>query len=673
MLARFSRGEDAQKAALEFRPDIQGLRAVAVLSVVFFHLKVFPFSSGYLGVDMFFVISGYLITRNILTDMESRHFSFASFYARRIRRIFPAMLVTIAATLVMGALWLPPSLFVNLAKSGFASLVFFSNGYFWLGSQEYFSPDASMIPLLHLWSLSVEEQFYIFWPLIILAISTIRLSWFVLCIAAIGAASFAAAFFIGKFDGSAIFYLMPFRIYQFSLGAFVLGVERWIDADAAIRRMAQVLGLAFCAVGIFALTSHLRIQAVAPSLGTALVIYGGAKRTSMPVLINAVGAYVGRISYSLYLVHWPVAVFASYVFGQEAGHLFGLIIQVIVMLILAALSYRFVERPFLSPHNCGHKTISVGPLISSSVALGVISIAVIAGNGWNWRLNAMQQRINTLEAFGVAPCAREETSCVFGAAGGPISALLIGDSYAQHYVAGIDRIARGLGVRAEEKIQQGCLVLSGLMKLGYPDDRCRTGRDRVLAAVKQSTAPVIISQAWLGYQNGSIGDDKGRAIDVRLETKRLDVLRQGIERTIKEIARPNRRILIIGAEVRAACDLTASRLGAGPLPHERNPPCRLRSREEVHRATVGVNNMLTAVQAKYPGIVSLVFPMDYMCDAVCPVAHDGISFYEDAGHLTVAGSLRFGEHANTDISNFLVDGSHFAARGHPADAPGRSH
>lgn len=125
MLLRFLRGKDAQKATLEFRPDIQGLRAAAVLSVVFFHLKVFPFTGGYLGVDMFFVISGYLITRNILTDMDSRRFSFANFYARRVRRIFPAMLVTIAATLAMGALWFPPSLFANLAKSGFASLAFF--------------------------------------------------------------------------------------------------------------------------------------------------------------------------------------------------------------------------------------------------------------------------------------------------------------------------------------------------------------------------------------------------------------------------------------------------------------------------------------------------------------------------------------------------------------------
>lgn len=646
-------GAQEVPAAVQFRPDIEGLRAVAVLSVVFFHLKLHPFSGGFLGVDMFFVISGYLITRNVLGDLEAGRFSFRNFYARRIRRIFPAMLVTVAATLTAGALWLPPALFINLAKSGFASVSFFSNIYFWLGEQEYFSPDSGLLPLLHMWSLSVEEQFYIFWPLAMLAISAACASRRVFYVGLIGAAAFAATFMIGKSDPSAAFYLMPFRVYQFSLGAFALGVERWVMTSIGIQRAAQVLGLTLCAVGIFTLTSHLRSQAVAPSLGAALIIYGGSQRASIPILTNPVVSYIGRISYSLYLVHWPVAVFANYVFGEKAFHLCGLVVQCVLMLILAALSYHFVERPFLTTHNAGRKILNVRPLIGASVAVVLLCVGVIAGNGWNWRLNPTQRRINTFEAFGVAPCARAATSCIFGAADGPIAAILIGDSYAQHYVAAINRVAGGLGVRAEEQIQQGCLVLSGLMKLGYSDDRCRTGRDRALAAVKQSAAPVILSQAWLGYQNGSIGDNDGHAIDVSSETKRLEVLREGIERTIKEIARPNRRILIIGAEVRAACNLTATRMGAGPLPHERNPPCRIRSLEEVNRTTMGVNNMLMAVRDEYPGIVSVIFPQNYMCGTTCSIARDGISFYEDAGHLTVAGSLYFGERANADLSSFL--------------------
>lgn len=134
-----------------FRRDVQGLRALAVLSVVFFHLKVSGFGGGFTGVDIFFVISGYLITRNILTDVHAGRFTFANFYARRIRRIFPAMLATVAATIVAATLWLPPAPFVAMAQSALSSLAFVSNVFFWWNSNQYFSSDANFLSLLHLW------------------------------------------------------------------------------------------------------------------------------------------------------------------------------------------------------------------------------------------------------------------------------------------------------------------------------------------------------------------------------------------------------------------------------------------------------------------------------------------------------------------------------------------
>jgi hypothetical protein len=528
--------------------------------------------------------------------------------------------------------------------------------------------------LLHLWSLSVEEQFYIFWPLAVLAVSGALFPRFAFIIGILGATAFAATFFARGWDASAAFYLMPFRIYQFSLGAFALAIERQMSAGLFIQRSAQIIGLALCAIGIFALGSHLRFQAVAPSLGAALIIYGGSERASMPLLTNPVAAYIGRISYSLYLVHWPVAVFANYAFSKEAFGPPGLFIQLALMVTLAAVSYRFVERPFLSAHSAGQRTLKIGSLIAASAVLAAISIAIIAGDGWNWRLTPAQRRINALEAFGVAPCSREETSCDFGAVNGRRAAILIGDSYAQHYVSAIDEIARGLDVRVDEQIQQGCLVLSGLVKLGYPDDRCRTGRDRVLAAVKRNADPVIISEAWMGYLDGSIGDDKGRAIDVKSETKRLDVLRWALERTIDEIARPNRRILIIGTQVLASCEFTLARLGAGPLPHQDDMPCPPRSLADARHAAAGVNDMLAAVQAKYPGTVTLVFPEDYMCEQACASFRDGIWLYQDGGHLTVAGSLYFGERAKARIAGFLSGGDLSGASGHrTSDQPDRLH
>ncbi len=345
-------------------------------------------------------------------------------------------------------------------------------------------------------------------------------------------------------------------------------------------------------------------------------------------------AYIGRISYSLYLVHWPVAVFATYIFGNDASGLPGLVIQIVMILISAALMHHFVEKPFFSAHNASRKVLRVGTLIIVSAGLAAVSIAVIACGGWNWRLNATQQRVSALEAFGVAPCDRKKISCVFGAVNGAKSAILIGDSYAQHYVSGIDKIANGLGVRVEEHIQQGCLVLSGLVRMGY--------------------------------LNGSIGDDSGHTIDVKSEKMRLEVLRQALERTIREIARPNRHILIIGAQVEAACEFALPHLGVGPFPpHERHAPCEPRSRDNAQRTTMGVDQMLAAVQTEFPGIVSLVFPVNYMCEATCPIIKDGVWLYQDSGHLTVAGSLRFGKRAGAVIANFLEGGTQPGARERP--------
>jgi peptidoglycan/LPS O-acetylase OafA/YrhL len=634
------------------RRDIEGLRAVAVLSVIFFHLKVPGFRGGFSGVDIFFVISGYLITRNIFADIEFGHFTFRDFYARRIRRIFPAMLISVAATLVFGGLWFSPAAFVDLAKSSISSLAFVANIYFWWDARQYFSSDSDYVPLLHLWSLSVEEQFYIIWPILILVASRARRAKLVLLAAALVAVCLCANLAVSRIDRSAVFYLTPFRVYQFGLGALVVSIERVISAKSG-GKVLQHVGLFLCAVGISAFGANSQIPSVASSLGAAVVIFAGRAGVAAPLLANQAAAIVGRLSYSLYLAHWPVVVFAYFIFGEAAFLLPGILLELAVTFFLATLMYSFIELPFLGRATVHRQPRGVIPLVVVLGGLAAISISVIVGGGWDWRLNSSQRLVNKLEAFGVAPCGRYKTSCTFGAPKGRIAAILIGDSYAQHYVAAIDKVAAELGVRAEEHIQGGCLVLVGLLRLGYPDDRCRSGRDRVLAAAKQSDAPVIISQAWMGYLDGSIGDDSGRRIDIRSEEQRLDVLRQGLERTVNAISRPNRRVLIIGAQVLAPCEFAAERLRTGPLPHARPVACASQSIEEAQRATSGVNKMLLDLQAKY-GVVSILIPADYMCGSSCPVVRDGIWLYQDRGHLTVAGALHFGERAHDKIAMFLL-------------------
>jgi peptidoglycan/LPS O-acetylase OafA/YrhL len=212
-----------------FRPEIAGLRAVAVVSVVLFHLKLGSLQGGFVGVDIFFVISGYLITRNILSDLQADHFSLGQFYVRRTRRIYPALIFTVVVTYLVGALWCSPEMFLDLAKECTHALLSISNIQYWRESYQYFAPSSDELALLHCWSLSLEEQFYLLWPIfIVLARKTGRV-FTIIVVAAV--ASFAVSIFVAKTDPLAAFFLMPFRIFEFAAGALILPLEKRLSPN----------------------------------------------------------------------------------------------------------------------------------------------------------------------------------------------------------------------------------------------------------------------------------------------------------------------------------------------------------------------------------------------------------------------------------------------------------
>jgi peptidoglycan/LPS O-acetylase OafA/YrhL len=196
--------------ALGYRADIDGLRALAVLSVVFFHVGHTLFSGGYVGVDIFFVISGYLITTIIVKDIANNQFSLSQFYERRFRRILPALTVVIIFSLIVGAMLLPPSGLVDLGQSAVATSLFSSNILFYLESG-YFDGPAELKPLLHTWSLAVEEQYYIFFPLLLILIAKVNVKYYLRCLLILGALSFITSVMYTKVDFSAAFYLIPTR------------------------------------------------------------------------------------------------------------------------------------------------------------------------------------------------------------------------------------------------------------------------------------------------------------------------------------------------------------------------------------------------------------------------------------------------------------------------------
>lgn len=370
-----------------YRPDIDGLRAIAVLAVILYHFKVPFFHGGFVGVDVFFVISGYLITKGILSQQGKGRFDFGDFYTRRVRRLIPALLATIAASFIAAAFLFSPEDFKQMSGSTVYALAGISNLFFWMQSG-YFDSASTVKPLLHTWSLSVEIQFYILWPLILVSVT--RLTKNVLAatsvIFVVGA---AAAYFFLQQDASGAFFLTPFRIHEFLLGALVVLVER-NKVNAALKELAYLAGLALVIAPIFLYSSDGTLfpglAALVPVAGAALMIFaGGGAKAAWPCRSWA-ATKIGEVSYSLYLVHWPLFVFASYFLMRELTALETT--ALVGMTFIAAIAlYSLIEKPLRKAR--GSKLSGNGFALASlgcSTALIVVASSSWGQNGWEWRV-----------------------------------------------------------------------------------------------------------------------------------------------------------------------------------------------------------------------------------------------------------------------------------------------
>ena len=389
---------------MKYRPDIDGLRAIAVLAVVFYHFKIPPFSGGFIGVDIFFVISGYLITKLVMKQAGAGTFSFKAFYLRRIRRLFPALFVTLAGTLTTAAILFSPEQMARLGKVSFFALISLSNIIFWREAG-YFDTDAATKPLLHTWSLGVEEQFYLVWPaLIFLCVLYLKRAHIMTVLTTLIVVGLFAAEFILKKDVDAAFYLTPFRLSEFGIGAVLVWLDKFKPSKAVLVEPLFVLGLTLILVPIILYTDQIRfpgVTAFIPCFGAALLIFVAPASKFKTLLANRAMVSVGLISYSLYLVHWPLYVFTRQVMGEITMPVAGVLI--LTSIVLATLSYRFVETPFRQqsgrPNFYKYLAHPTGYVISALLLLS-LSASAIFNKGWPGRFDAgISELVNYKEDF----------------------------------------------------------------------------------------------------------------------------------------------------------------------------------------------------------------------------------------------------------------------------------
>jgi peptidoglycan/LPS O-acetylase OafA/YrhL len=374
-----------------YRADIDGLRALAILPVLLFHAKFPGFTGGYVGVDVFFVISGFLITSILVEDMERGRYSLAKFYERRARRIMPTLLVVLLFVLAVAPFSMLPSEFSRLWKQTMGALLFIGNIIFWMDAG-YFASDSSTKPLLHAWSLGIEEQFYIFAPIIFWLVLRYARSYLTTVITAGLILSFAGCVVLTRMESSAAFYLIPARAWELLAGSLVAVILRERNGPSSLSlwldELLAMAGLVLVVLPVFLYTkatSFPGYAAAAPVLGSAFVI-GFAERTRVgKVLSSRLLVGVGLISYSLYLWHWPLVVFF-----RDEGWLHALpgrIAVVVLSLALAWLSWGFVERHTRDRVQFPTKrlllVVSLGALVVGATALVYRRL-----KGWPARLPA---------------------------------------------------------------------------------------------------------------------------------------------------------------------------------------------------------------------------------------------------------------------------------------------
>jgi len=622
-----------------FRNEIAGLRAVAVISVVLFHLKVGGFQGGFTGVDVFFVISGYLITRNILRDLSTDRFSLIKFYGGRARRILPALIFTVAFTYLLGALWCSPLMFLDLAKECTHALLSIANIQYWRESHQYFAPNSDELALLHCWSLSLEEQFYLIWPLFIVVAQRMGRPFQAIVVAAL--ASWLGSMLVSTSDPLAAFFLMPFRISEFAVGALVLWLERNVRLQDSIAEALSAGGI-LCIVASVVLFDadmpHLETAVLVPCLGAVATIWAGDKTRLSGIITHPAMRAIGAISYSLYLCHWPIIFFARFIFGEPANAMPGIVAQSAVMLAVAALMYAFIERRFIQPSSLNTPSFQIQGLLKPVAGLWSVLLVFAAithltflSKGLPWRLPEAELTQLHLQDFPSSADAYDPVQHV--------GVQFIGDSLMLEYAYGLRSMLRQLDIGYRSAGGPGCPILDGVSRASsVRREECRRARDHALEQIERTDAPIIYAQLWRLYDDASINDDFDGAQSVPPTKDSFRKLQPALERTIGKLVATGHRILLLGAQIDPGCFINVPRLQQGPLPHAPQPPCPVISRDVAERAVGPIDRVLDSVGAKWPDRVKVLRPVDYFCDSECPVVRDGIWLYTSRIHLSVAGS-----------------------------------
>ena len=623
-----------------YRADIDGLRAVAVLAVVLNHLSSSLVSGGFVGVDVFFVISGYLITRIIGREIDQGRFSFARFYERRARRIFPALFVVLAATLAAGYWLLLPSDYLHALRAALATMGFASNMLLWYQQSSYFeATEIKLDPFLHTWSLSVEEQFYLLFPIFLLICHRYwhkRMVWILLFCAAV---SLAGAAMVVEGNRTAVYFLSPFRAWELLAGSLLAYGALPVIRSRLLREALSAGGLTAILLACWLYrdaTVFPGLAALAPVLGAAAVIHAGSSGPTIAgqLLQLRPVVYVGLISYSLYLWHWPLIVLAQYATGMEQPEPLQLVLVMVASLLLASASYHFIEQPMRRGVGwLPRRALPSGTVLA--LILGLFCGIGAAMGGFPERFapavvaldKARSPVIPYAECGDLAP----QAACLVGAGAGEPQMLLWGDSHLVSYAPVLHEVLRRRGARAVFVPYPGCAPVFGAASSIGAACLDRQAEVKAYLLVHPEIKTVVMAAFWSTYFRADgplrMVSSSGKSLGGQAAAQ------AGLRATLQWLAQNRRAVILVGPlpaygkSIPAALALEAA-------------TGRMFARSSASEERLTNAPFMAVVNEFEPDDrFRFVDPVPWLCAPECALIRDSVSLYRDAHHLSVSGAM----------------------------------
>ncbi|UXN05971.1 acyltransferase family protein [Bartonella sp. HY761] len=629
---------------MKYRQEIDGLRALAVLPVVFFHAGFNFMNRGFLGVDIFFVISGFLITSIILDDLKAGKFSFSNFYDRRIRRILPILFfVCMVSTLIAFVMMLPDEL-DNYLGSLLASVLFYANFFFYSLLGGYFSADAELQPLLHIWSLAVEEQFYLIFPFLILCFYRFGKKTLLLTIGAVFLASFIFCLAFVHHNPMFAFFMLPTRFWELAAGG-LLAISALDKKELSHKSLSWLswFGLLLILYSLTLLPRKLDFPGwgtVPVILGTMLILGFARAQTSVGKILSWKPlVFIGLISYSLYLWHQPIFVFARLYIAPFQKQYF--VILIIFTIILATLSWKFIEQPFRRPKT---KYKSKAVFIYAAIGISALSITAIALPRLYaispFKIDSPYSKIPEVRQSAIQ-CEQGPftlSQCTYGS--NP-QVLLIGDSYAGHLIDAL------LTSKSQQPFAANFLLacpplfnFADTAELPTQKEYCLQHQKDIKDVILQhkNLRYVIISTSLSYYlNNANMLTEQGYVKSSPL------LVEQKFAEIIDWLSAHNIKTVLISPPARTSFD--PNRCIKSVLRRTKTMDAKAMDMCSINYADISdQRNGVNALLDKLKDVLPIIHLDELMCeDGKCPVVYNGYPAYIDAIHLSPYGSAELGK------------------------------